>query len=97
MWMGILLKKQLRFETETIHWCEGWVIILPINKLQYFGKAASTMQRLPKWYRMHQIPSLKSLKRHTKVTFSMLFPTLGHISAFQKISTSTSFGSNFVA
>ena len=26
----------------------------------------------------------------------MLFPTFGHISAFQKISTSTSFGRNFV-
>ena len=32
-----------------------------------------------------------------KLTFPMLFPTFRHISAFQKISTSTSFGRNYVA
>ena len=54
------------------------------------------MLRLQKRYRKHQIPFSQRPQKTYKSHFSDAFPTFGHISASQKISTSTSFGWNFV-
>ena len=75
--MWVPLKKQLRFETETISTSGEFVKLLQINILQRFSNIIPTILRLPKGYRKPQIPSFKGLKRHTKSLFRCFFLLFG--------------------